>query len=94
MSEDDGKTTLAVLGQQMKEMLRRQDNVDQKLDSVVDTVTEMSLIQAHCTAVQETRWEHHGEEHRALNQKKWAGDIGAAVAGIIAAAIAAVSRSP
>jgi len=94
MSGDNGKITLAVLGQQMQEMLRRQDKTDGKLDSINDKLDGVMMDHASCSATQEARWERNEKELSALNAKKWAGDIGAALAGIVAAAVAAASKGP
>lgn len=94
MSDDNNRVTLAVLGQQMLEMLRRQDDVEEKLDGIGEKLDRVVTSHAQCAAVQETRWEYHKEEHRVLNSKKWAGDIGAGAAGVVAAIVALVVKSP
>jgi len=39
------------------------------------------------------RWEQHDKEHASLNAKKWAGDIGAAIAGAVTGVAAAIMKS-
>ena len=52
-------------------------------------------IQANAKACTEHNvlWKEHAKVHADLNVKKWAGDIGAAVAGAIAGASAAIFKS-
>ena len=83
MTADEQPGTIAVLGQRMDEMLRRQDRMESKVDRIAENLQQISLDHTKCAAIQETRWKQHDEEHRDLNVKKWAGDVAAALAAAL-----------
>jgi hypothetical protein len=67
-----------------------------KLDYVIETVDEIkeaiALNTEHRITCSE-RWKQHDREHASLNTKKWAGDIAAAAAGVVAAIGASMAKS-
>ena len=76
--------------------------LDEKLDHVLEGQREIKDNQKEIRAdlrlntdariASDERWKAHDKEHGSLRTKSWAGDIGAAVTGGIAALIAYASK--
>lgn len=85
--DDNGRVTMARLDERMREMLRRQGQVEEKLDGVDQQVRQICMEQASCVARQDQRWQAHDREHQQLNIKKNIGDAVTGAMAIIAAAL-------
>jgi len=86
MTQDSGNTnqrvTNAILGG--------------KLDRIAEDVAEIKAGMQRNTEYRiaaTERWKAHDKEHASLNTKKWAGDIGAAIAGALTAVGITVAKS-
>ena len=73
---------MAVLGAKMDNM--QADVSEIKKDTKLNTEERIASKE---------RWKQHDKEHSSLNTKKWAGDVGAAIAGAVAGITAAIAKS-
>ena len=67
-----------------------------KMDHVIEGMEEIKAgmaLNTESRIASTERWKQHDKEHSALNTKKWAGDIGAALAGAAAGITAALTKS-
>ena len=67
-----------------------------KLDSIAKDVAEIKdgvRLNTEYRIASTQRWKDHDKEHASLNTKKWAGDIGAAIAGALTAVGITVAKS-
>ena len=76
------RVTMAILGEKMDNM--QADVSDIKKDTKKNTEERIASTE---------RWRAHEKEHGSLNTKKWAGDIGAAIAGAVGGITAAILKS-
>ena len=76
------RVTMAVLGEKMDYM--QADVSEIKKDAKLNTEERIASTE---------RWKAHDKEHSALNAKKWAGDVGAAIAGAVGGITAAILKS-
>ena len=81
MTQNSGnqRVTMAILGEKMDNM--QADVSEIKTDTKLNTEERIASKE---------RWKAHDKEHSSIKAKSWVGDIGAAIAGIGAAAVAIV----
>ena len=83
------RVTNAILGGKM-------DSVAFDVIEIKKCIDRMDLYVRENTEARQVnneRWRQHDHEHESLNAKKWAGDIGAAVAGAFVGLAAALTKS-
>ncbi len=78
---ENQRVTMAILGEKMDNM--QADVSDIKKDTKLNTEERIAS---------EVLWKAHDKEHANLRVKSWAGDVGAAMTGGIAALIAWASK--
>jgi hypothetical protein len=67
-----------------------------KLDHLIEGQEEIKdgmKLNTEARIASTERWKAHEKEHASLNTKKWAGDIGAAIAGALTAVGITVAKS-
>lgn len=84
MSQDNGRVTMAVLGERLDQVLRRLDKIDETQQRIVDAQVVAATNYTACHTMQEQRWSQHKDEHADINVKRWAADIiGPAIAALL-----------
>ena len=86
MTDDTGNTNQRVTNALLMAELK---NMGKDIDEIKGGMKPNTEHRIAC----EERWKAHDREHTSLNTKKWAGDIGAAIAGAVAGAAAAMTKS-
>ena len=85
MTQDNGsnqRVTNAILGTKLDVVIKSQEEIKDGMK-----------LNTESRSASTERWKQHDKEHSALNTKKWAGDIGAALAGAAAGITAALTKS-
>lgn len=85
MTQDNGngRVTMAVLGEQMKQAQATLDKMDSRLERIETSQAQAASRCDKCETRQDDRWQAHAEVHRDLNAKKWAGDVAGWVLGVL-----------
>lgn len=89
MTQDNGngRVTMAILGEQMHQVLAMQQKMDTRLERIETSQTQAASRCDKCETRQDQRWEAHGKAHETADTKRTQGDWIAYGLGLIAAVL-------
>ena len=88
-SNNNQRVTNAILGGKMDSLLK---GFEEMKDAQKEQNRQIRVNSDLCIE-HSVLWKQHDKEHVSLNTKKWAGDIGAAIAGALTAVGITVAKS-